>query len=455
MTDSSAHAPQSSAPSPSPAGNGIFDGFAGYMTPTPEDWKRVLNQGTVVVDTNVLLNLYRYNQEARTSLLETLEKLGDRLWVPHQVMSEFWRARDSAINDPERQLQQSIEALREKIEGAKGDLRQWVNRVSLDRESAGKLEGLIDGALSSVIGEMESVVDTRGIEVERDTSKDGVLASLEPLLAGRVGRPFAEQEKERAVAEGKRRVAAQIPPGYKDRKKESRGDDSEVGDYLVWAQLIQESVSRQTDVLLVTGDGKEDWWRIQSGETLGPRVELVEELLQKSGSRLYMVKPERLLRLAREILEVAVTQDTVQNVEMVDAEGGPASDEGYVGTWNYAALASLMTLLRAEASVQADVIEYALENGGYVSRNQVYEIGGYDPGRMLKGFTRPVTRLSLQVAAAYDLARFEPYLLKPDYDEMKAGFGWVDGFRVPASVHEPLRKALRLLDDGDSPDVTG
>src|SRR5690242_11422468 len=33
------------------------------------------------------------------------------------------------------------------------------------------------------------------------------------------------------------------------------------GDYLVWTQVLREARQRQCDVLLVTGDVKEDWWR--------------------------------------------------------------------------------------------------------------------------------------------------------------------------------------------------
>ena len=39
-----------------------------------------------MIDANVLLNLYRYNESPRDDLLEVLQKVGDRLWVPHQVI---------------------------------------------------------------------------------------------------------------------------------------------------------------------------------------------------------------------------------------------------------------------------------------------------------------------------------------------------------------------------------
>lgn len=85
---------------------GIFDGFDGYAPRSEEDWKNTLSNGLVVVDTNVLLSLYRYNPEARNSLLRTLQAFDSRLWVPNQVMVEFWRNHPNALEYPERQLEQ-------------------------------------------------------------------------------------------------------------------------------------------------------------------------------------------------------------------------------------------------------------------------------------------------------------------------------------------------------------
>ncbi|WP_374225410.1 PIN-like domain-containing protein [Streptomyces sp. AC602_WCS936] len=47
----------------------------------------------------MLLNLYRYTEQARTDLLGALGALGNRLWVPHQVLTEFWANRETAIHN--------------------------------------------------------------------------------------------------------------------------------------------------------------------------------------------------------------------------------------------------------------------------------------------------------------------------------------------------------------------
>lgn len=308
-----------------------------------------MSDGLIVVDTNVLLNLYRYNHGARSSLLAALGEFGTRLWVPHQVMHEFWRNRDSALEDPERQLQQSVTALKADLDKSFSDLRQWINRVSLDRENAQRLESILSNALDDVITEMEAVVDSSA-GMDRDTSKDEVVLALTQVLKGKVGRALTPENHSAAVTEGKRRIDEQIPPGYKDKKKQSRADDSEVGDYLVWVQLINEARQRDKDVLLVTGDAKEDWWRTRNGISLGPRNELTEELLREAGVRLYMLKPDRLLTYARDFLRVTVSDDSVQNVEIVDAQ--TAFDEEFFALTRTAESDATAAVLAAWSKVE-------------------------------------------------------------------------------------------------------
>ena len=53
--------------------------------------------GILSVDTNVLLDLYRYHEETRNLLLKALEHFGERTWLTNQVAEEFFRNRNSVI----------------------------------------------------------------------------------------------------------------------------------------------------------------------------------------------------------------------------------------------------------------------------------------------------------------------------------------------------------------------
>lgn len=84
---------------------------------------------------------------------------------------------------------------------------------------------------------------------------------------------------------------------------------------------------------------------------------------------------------------------------------------------------------------QCAVILRAIGSGtGYVSREDVYELAKYEPGRSLKGFTRPIRRLTQQLIDKGVLTEEVDELLEPDYDESVRGYQRARGFRVPMEV---------------------
>jgi hypothetical protein len=91
---------------------GIYDDFHGYRLPTQEELDSALQSALVIVDANVLLNLYRYNESTRDDLLVVLRGLGERLWVPHQDLRKFWRNRISVLAGLDANTDQALTALR-------------------------------------------------------------------------------------------------------------------------------------------------------------------------------------------------------------------------------------------------------------------------------------------------------------------------------------------------------
>ncbi|MFI0236528.1 PIN-like domain-containing protein [Streptomyces sp. NPDC016845] len=294
---------------------GLTDGFEYYLGASDDDYERVLKNGMVVLDTNAVLNLYRYTDEARTDLFSVLRSLGDRLWIPNQVAVEFWRNRESAATDLDFFGDGVIEELRD-VHGQIGrSLRTWANRVALKQEQlSGILEGL-EASFEGVFAAVQSIAGERSSGRSRNTFEDPVLLELQETLVNRVGIPLGSREYEEAVAEGLRRVDEKIPPGYKDKKK---GEDGAAGDYLVWAQTIKEAQVRGCEVLIITGDVKEDWWRRESGETKGPRLELTQEFYSAVGARVFMLRPPRFLELARGALDVSVANESIDDASRVE-----------------------------------------------------------------------------------------------------------------------------------------
>jgi hypothetical protein len=302
-----------------PAAAGLYDEFPGYRVLTEAEYGDALQSALVVVDANVLLDLYRYNESTRDDLLDVLRQLGDRLWIPHQALREFWRNRISVITSRSASMEQTLTALTKQQHATAETIRQWAKVIAMEPPRRGRLQERIAGLYEELRAEITAhappVVTTASA-----AATEPVLGRLEILLAGKVGRALPAPEWEAAVKEGTRRAQCQEPPGYLDAEKAGSDlPEGPAGDYLVWRQALGEAARRGLDLLLVTGDEKEDWWWRYRGEFLGPRVELVDELKALCNRQLYLMRPIDLLKRAA-VLDVTVHSQSVDDIERVSRE---------------------------------------------------------------------------------------------------------------------------------------
>lgn len=55
-----------------------------WCFPLPEDKiKEIWDEAILTVDSNVLLDLYRYHETTRAALIEAIKKFEGRLWLSH------------------------------------------------------------------------------------------------------------------------------------------------------------------------------------------------------------------------------------------------------------------------------------------------------------------------------------------------------------------------------------
>lgn len=303
-------------------GAGIYDDFPGFRLPTDSELDSALRSALVVVDANVLLNLYRYNESTRDDLLGVLRHVGGRLWVPNQVIREFWRNRLGVLASRGAGTDQALAALSKQQRATSDTILQWAKTVAIDNTERDNLLQKVNALHTDLEGKIRSHAPSAPAVVGGALSEP-VVQQLETLLAGKVGAAPTQVDWEAAVKEGNDRAARQLPPGYLDADKaDSDLPEGAAGDYLVWHQTVMESSVRGIDVLLVTGDEKEDWWWRHRSEFLGPRTELVDELKAVCGKQLYMMRPIDLLRRAS-ALNLVIRKESVDDVERVSRESQP------------------------------------------------------------------------------------------------------------------------------------
>ncbi|WP_223546714.1 PIN-like domain-containing protein [Pseudomonas sp. A-B-19] len=287
--------------------------FPGYFSNDPDILNDIWGRCLFVLDANVLLSLYRYSNETRSELFEIFKLLNDRLWVPHQVASEYLVNRVSVIGQQVKVYDDAVKSVE--------DLRRSF-------ENPKQHPFVQDETLKAAIVSFEKVVEDLGSNKKVYLQKievDDVKAGLEKLLDGRVGESLTEEEVADVLLTGPLRYLQKTPPGYKDAKK---GGDSDLaadklkpyGDYIVWRQTLAKAKADGLPVIFVTGDSKEDWWSIYSGKPLEPHPQLVDEFVKEVGQNFYMYLPEKFMERANEYLDRATSQSAIDEIVDVRAE---------------------------------------------------------------------------------------------------------------------------------------
>jgi hypothetical protein len=294
---------------------GLSSGFEHLLVPAEEKISLALREGLVVVDTNVLLDAYRFAPEARSDLLKALEALSDRLWIPHQVALEFHRNRADVIADHDaayRDASTAISNFRQQCSSDLSDkIRRLAGRIALEDSARDRLTEMVSGGLDSALTELESLRAQHGITSD-SIRDDPVLTKLQVLLHGKVGSAPSVEDEKSSRLEADRRIAENIPPGYQDHKKLDPH-----GDYLFWQQSLVEARSRQKVLVIVTRDVKEDWfWRV-GGKTIGARPELVKECHDVASVDFILMTTRGFLHRANANLSTSVSDATLRQAEVL------------------------------------------------------------------------------------------------------------------------------------------
>ncbi|GAA2690366.1 hypothetical protein GCM10010412_079970 [Nonomuraea recticatena] len=305
--------------------SGLRDVFPGYFLPSDEELREFISDGLVAFDTNALFDIYRFNLQARSEFVAALRLLDGRLWIPNRVGLEVLERRLEVIKECAEANPSFDGEIRKLFDAVSQQIRSFGNRRGLTNQQMSSLQAVADRAYLEISSQASGFFDF-DLTVDGSIRGDKILAELEEILKGKIGGPLKDLKLEEA--EGARRVAEKIPPGYADHKKDP---ERAIGDYLVWRQLLAEAASRAKPVMLVTNDQKPDWVREVLGKKIGPRPELVAEMLNVAGAPFHLATVKSFLLLAQKYLGAEVSPTTVTQAQQFSASAlGSNRGQSYV-----------------------------------------------------------------------------------------------------------------------------
>lgn len=268
----------------------------GYFRYSESERSEIWRNATIVLDANVLLNIYRYSPDTRDALLDSLSKLKHRLWIPHSIAEEFLRNRPIVICHQKKTYDDANKTAAKLLESLDAQRSHpFVNQHTLDKTKR---------ALNQLVTELnQEAANHTGMLTD-----DPWLKRIEQLLEGRIGHPHSSDLLSKRSEVAKKRLDEKTPPGYQDASKDG---NRPLGDTLFWLDVIDMAKAEKCDVILVTDDSKSDWWQEALGKKIGPRPELVNEFCASTGRKIVLYQPDLFLRDAFDHLNEKIAPEVM------------------------------------------------------------------------------------------------------------------------------------------------
>lgn len=277
--------------------------FPGNFIPTEEEFAKLWDEGKFCIDANILLNLYRYTTPTKKALEDSLDYVSDKLIITHHAAKEFFRNRLGVTSGQAEEYQKALKQI------------DNLYSILINKTKHPCVEGEIVQNLNELRPQLEAQLNEKYKTLVSRLNNDEILIYIENLLKGKVVSQFDEAKIQLLSTEGDQRYQKEIPPGYKDGKKDNSGDPlRKYGDLIIWKQLIEYAKNESKPIVFITDDRKEDWWLEQNGKKIGPRPELIEEFRNDTKQLFWMYPVERFVEKAFEALNTPVSKEAIEEI---------------------------------------------------------------------------------------------------------------------------------------------
>ncbi|EOH98805.1 hypothetical protein UAY_02073 [Enterococcus moraviensis ATCC BAA-383] len=257
------------------------------------DFENLDSKTLVVLDTNVLLNIFRYSIESRKLLISSIEKIANNLWVPYLVALEYNLHRQSIVhtmrnqkekfeNEQNQVSNQFLESLNTALDDVGQNIKSTDEndvRQNIKEEIAKIFDPFLKNTIAPILNKEFDLIG----EVE---DQSDILADI---LENKIGKSPSQDWIDEIQKEGKIRYELLCPPGYKDdkdkdgkiRKYGNFSYETKYADLLIWNSILEHAKEGKYETLIfVSDDVKEDWIFKVNGKTIGARVELKKEAIE-------------------------------------------------------------------------------------------------------------------------------------------------------------------------------
>ncbi|HBQ3317851.1 PIN-like domain-containing protein [Klebsiella pneumoniae] len=279
-----------------------------------------------IFDANILLTLYRCEEETRNRFFEIWGNIKEKCWFPHQVCLEYQRNRLKVVKDSRDALDKIPKKINNSISELKtqifdGEYNQTISRYSNLR---GELDAFFNQVFNIINDFSESHINVRKNNIDYLNNHDVIRDKIDELTEGRIGAaPQQQSIIDDLNKAGKVRYKYKTGPGFDDSasKKDSFYSydginyDAEYGDYYVWSQILEYvNNNAGSNVVYVSNDAKSDFYYKIEGKVRGPNESLRTEMKKHGAAEFLLQNIDTFLHHANAHLGAGVEESVINEL---------------------------------------------------------------------------------------------------------------------------------------------
>jgi hypothetical protein len=228
-----------------------------------EHWKDFI----FILDTSVFLSLYHKKPEEVSHIIELLDTLSPKIWIPYQVAKVYLDKREYVIAEERQECQKLKEAMEMEITNLKGLVQNSCNPVI-----SGLTEKMKD-IERSMRSFQQALLESINGHISSET--DEILEQLSDIIVeDRIGAPLSYQCIEAMDKEAQTRAAYMMPPFIHSEETGLKQYSS----LIQWKQILQHIKKCRLPAVFITDGHPNDWWKQIDTDLYSVRAELINEL---------------------------------------------------------------------------------------------------------------------------------------------------------------------------------
>ena len=240
----------------------------------------------IVLDTTVLLELYRQPANISLDVISALKRILTNIYIPRQVYEEYLKNYHKICGDEKKKYKKVTKELSDSLKKLQNDIAKKVGEYRKHNYTdISKLQNNLNEKIKDTQNIITEFEKSHHAEIQLNINflqNDKVKEFVDLLLnQGSIGQKIPFSKKILLLQEGQVRYDNLIPPGFHDSAKNV---EAKYGDLFVWKDIITIAKEKNTNIIFVCNDTKEDWWEKNKDTPIDLRQELNEEFKETNPS---------------------------------------------------------------------------------------------------------------------------------------------------------------------------